>query len=45
VGGRARAGRIATMTDTIQRFCADRLEVMRTRRAWLGVPLVMCLHS
>ena len=45
VGGRARSSRVVMMTDTIQRFCADRLEVMRTRRAWRGTPLVMCLHS
>ena len=45
VGGRARDSRLATTADTIQRFCADRLEVMRTRRSWQGTPLVMCLHS
>ena len=45
VGGRVRGSRIATMADTIQRFCSDRLEVMRTRRSWQGTPRVMCLHS
>ena len=45
IGGRARSNRIATMSDTVQRFCADRLEIMRTRRPWQGTPMVMCLHS
>ena len=45
VSAHAGERRVATLSETIRRFCVDRLASLCERRHWIVTPTVMCLHS